>query len=53
MKLAKHELWHCFLEGASHVLCKAGTLIDLLKSTPQRAKNEGHKDLALKRAHVT
>lgn len=38
MKLAKHEQWHCFLEGASHVLCKARTLILLLQCSPERQK---------------
>lgn len=52
MKLAKFELWHCFLEGASHVLCKAGTLIHVLQSAPQRDKNGGHKHFALRRACV-
>lgn len=31
VKLAKHELWRCFLIGAAHVLCKAGTFIHPLQ----------------------
>lgn len=52
VKLAKHELWHCFLVGAAHVLCKAGSLIQLMQRASQKDKNGGDKHFALRRAHA-
>lgn len=42
VKLAKHELWHYFLVGDVHMLCKAGTVIQLLQSDSQKDKKGGH-----------